>query len=142
MLRNKNLTVVISIILVVLIICSVPVLLIDNINNHKLSVKTDSYEKLHGFLLPVLPQENQVSGGVVFIKVRKGPIQSNHKWLIFILPGLAILLLGSMEFWEHSFGNNLLRQCYINVEISLRIGGHSPPHTPNNISLGINIKEE
>lgn len=125
-LDHKN-AALMSLILAVLIICSVPDLLISNTNNRVLATKTSSYEKLYEFLLPVLPQEDQMFDGLSLIKAMKRPLQSNHNRLNFLLPGKFILLSNNIKLWKDNLQNNFPREHYLKSEISLRIGGHSPP---------------
>ncbi len=115
-----------SFLLAVLFICSAPGLLI-NTSKRAFAAEAASYEKLLEVVLPVLPQEDQTSNGVTLIKAKKGTLLSNPNSLGFAIPGRFVLTLRITELWKNNLRNISNREHYLKSEISLRIGGHSPP---------------
>jgi hypothetical protein len=124
--NRKQAMAFLSIVLIIVIVCSSPDMLSDYRLSGKHPVQAGSYESRHEFMLPISLPENQVADGILLAKTRFGPLQSRNR-LMFILISRSILLFGCMELWKHNAFKFLQDVFHNKPELSLRIGGHAPP---------------
>jgi len=124
---NHKVAAIMALILAALFLYSAAGLIIHTSQRQVLDAKPSSYDKLLEFVLPVLPQEDQTSNEVTIIRSQRGTILSNTNRLKFELPGLFIIIFSIALMWKANFCIITKREHYLRSEISLRIGGHSPP---------------